>query len=148
MPPASLYVLEAVCIPSTLYSSLACNSYERTMQPRPLFSWCIPPSECARIASAFHTVATCHHYARARGLIYHVVGRFWRGKILSCHSRPTWHDKVFHVENAVQRGRSYRASACGVTTLFGHANGTGATKKVRSAKFLGEINTKILNKKD
>jgi hypothetical protein len=90
------------------------------------FSWRIPSSECARIGTAFHTIATRHHYARARG--NHVARRFSR------HSRLTWPDRIFHVENAVQRNRSCRANACRVIALLGHANRTIATKRVIWAK--------------
>ena len=72
-------------------------------------------------------------------------------KIQSCHSIPggvkkQYLDLVSHVRNAVERSRCCRANTCGTTTLFGPARGTGVTKRVISANFLGVIITKILNK--
>ena len=49
------------------------------------------------------------------------------------HQRE-WRDKVFHVENVVQRGVFCRANARSTTALFGHASPTGVTKRARSKK--------------
>jgi hypothetical protein len=67
-------------------------------------------------------------------------------KVQACHVTPgdatKQYCKLFHIENAVQRGKSCHTTCVGVTALFGLA------KRIRSVKFVFCVIIKILNKND
>jgi hypothetical protein len=78
-----------------------------------------------------------------------VLSRYfrWRDKTILSRQRE-WRDELFHVGKAIEYVVSCRANACGTTTLFGRASGTGATKGATWCKiFYGTINIKIFIKK-
>jgi len=67
----------------------------------------------------------------------------WRDRTILSRQRE-WRDKVFHVENVIQRGTSCYANTGGATAL----EPTGMTKRIRCEFFFKEVIIKILNKND